>query len=348
MGEKDENKALQKFKEMRYQAIVATRSNTCFLCGKVLTGSCESHSIPKFILKNIADNGWVFTANKLMKVETERDEKGVNNSGIFRLICDGCDKTFFSEYESSVSLQIEPSPLMMAEIALKNFLLILNWKRVDLELYKNPYFSSENLRAFAKGKQQILQLDIQEIKNEIDFYKQIIVKRDTNQCRFRKMFWKLLPYRTPLAVETAMAIGEDCNGNLVNDVFNYSKDNRIEYVHIGVFPLKESTAVIAFYHVKDKKYRPLLHQLNAQAEEKTLRFLNWLVIKYAANYYISKEMEEVIENNKNLQKLSREESGLPNFGIVNEEELRAGGTGISMNDIPNFLCERYSLDGVHK
>lgn len=77
------------------QAQSEAKSDHCLLCGKPTTSFCNSHSVPKFALKSIAENGEVVLASKLMGNEISDNKSGVNKSGTFHLICDNCDNSFF-------------------------------------------------------------------------------------------------------------------------------------------------------------------------------------------------------------------------------------------------------------
>lgn len=63
-------------------------------------------------------------------------EKGINNSGTFKYICDNCDNTFFKDYESEESLLGDITDKMLAEIALKDELLNVAKRSQEKELYK--------------------------------------------------------------------------------------------------------------------------------------------------------------------------------------------------------------------
>lgn len=88
------------------QAQSEAKSDHCLLCGKPMTSFCNSHSVPKFALKSIAENGEVVLASKLMGNEISDNKSGVNKSGTFHLICDNCDNSFFQDYESQEKLAV--------------------------------------------------------------------------------------------------------------------------------------------------------------------------------------------------------------------------------------------------
>lgn len=100
----------------------ASKPNSCILCGKEKTSYCNSHSVPRMVLKNIAENGVVLQANALLDVEITDTEKGLNNSGTFHNICNDCDERYFRDYENPDTLNETPNDKILAEIGLKNSL----------------------------------------------------------------------------------------------------------------------------------------------------------------------------------------------------------------------------------
>ena len=72
------------------------KRETCYYCGKNVTSFCNSHSVPRFCLKNISTKGEVLTLNVLVDNPLIDKEKGVEEAGTFHLICNDCDSKIFS------------------------------------------------------------------------------------------------------------------------------------------------------------------------------------------------------------------------------------------------------------
>ena len=70
------------FKEARQ----AAKRDTCYFCEKSVTSFCNSHSIPRFCLENIATNGEVLTLNTLLDNPFMDTKKGVKNANVIKLI----------------------------------------------------------------------------------------------------------------------------------------------------------------------------------------------------------------------------------------------------------------------
>nr|WP_294675292.1 hypothetical protein [uncultured Blautia sp.] len=114
----------KKMSRMLSTARNESKPTTCIMSGKPKTSFCNSHSVPQLALKNIADNGKLLLASSLIGIEVVDCEKGVNNSGTFHFICNDCDSSFFQDYENENNLQERPTDKMLAEIAVKNILLV--------------------------------------------------------------------------------------------------------------------------------------------------------------------------------------------------------------------------------
>ena len=58
------------------------------------------------------------------------------------------------------------------------------------------------------------------------------------------LFWEVLPYKVPIATQSAMVLPYDMEGDILNDVGNMDKSVRMQYVHIAVLPLEEKSVVL--------------------------------------------------------------------------------------------------------
>ena len=331
-------KILQKY--MR-QAQSEAKSDHCLLCGKVLTSFCNSHSVPKFALKSIAENGEVVLASKLMEIEPSDVTSGVNNSGTFHLICDNCDNSFFQDYESQEKLVSGVTDKMLAEIAVKNILIQLNKRYTERHLYRiiqRELHMLENIEELY----DTIELDIKDYYYDMEFHKNIAVKGITGG--YQVIHYEVLPYKIPIAFQSAIALDKDMKGYPVNDLHDFSPQTRIQYLHLAVFPMKDTSAVIAFYHKRDKNYQRLRHQLNSTKKEIKLMYLNYLIFAYTENYFLSKQILDTLETSDALKKLSREINGIPNLGHVSLSDIISWNyASVPMDDIPNFLSREWAI-----
>lgn len=334
----------KKISKLLANARSTAKPDSCILCGKKQTSFCNSHSVPQLSLRNIADNGKVLHASAIMGIDVVDIEKGVNNSGTFHFICNECDGKFFQDYENEQNLKSKPSEKILAEIAVKNFLLQLSKRTQEEELHRilqeqfSVYTNLEDLK-------EITGLDVRDFNEEILFHKNIV---DNNvKGGYQILFWKLLPYKVPIALQSVIALPKDLEGNEVNDIFDMSKEVRIQFMHLVILPLQEESVILAFYHKRDKLYRKLRHQLNSISEERCLQFINYLIFAYTENYFISKNIQEIIENDEKLILLGRENNGNPNLGFLNpDNDFGIGYQQVKENEIPNFLSAKWAITEV--
>lgn len=313
----------------------SAKPDKCILCGRPQTSFCNSHSVPQLSLRNIAENGKVLHASVLMGIDVIDIEKGVNNSGTFHFICNDCDGTFFQDYENEQNLRSMPTDKMLAEIAVKNLLLQLNKRGQEKQLYRKL---QEEFNAYANlgNLEEIKELDVRDYKEELQFHKEIADKNIIGG--YQILFWSVLPYKVPIAMQSAIALAKDLEGNEVNNVFDMSEMVRMQFMHLAILPLKEESVVLAFYHKRDKLYRNLRHQINSSPKQRVLQFLNYIVFAYTENYFISKTIQPIIEADEKLAQLGQENTGYPRFGFLGSDNLfEAEYQPIHMSEIPNFL-----------
>lgn len=326
--------------EILKEARNTAKPDMCIMCSKPQTSFCNSHLIPQMILKTIADNGKLLHPNVLMGIEILDIEKGVNNAGTFHFICRKCDAELFQDYENPDIIKSYPTDIMMAEIALKDMLLMLSKRNEEKELFnivQKKYGGFENKEVL----DEIKELDSKEYLDDIELYKQIITSKTTGN--FQVLYWKKLPYIVPLAAQSPIAVYKDMDGNIINDLYSTDPNYRIQNVHLCVFPIENETVILLFHHRRDKNYRQLRHQFNSTSDDKCLKYINYLIFAYTEHYFFSKTIRDKIQFDENMVKLSKEVNGNPDFGMLDVADFFNEYTPVSIDDIPNFLSEEYSL-----
>lgn len=337
----DQVEVKKKISSIRSEVSKEAKAKTCILCGRAKTSFCNSHSVPQFSLKNIANNGMLIQPSKLMGIDVVEEEKGVNNSGTFHFICRECDSSFFQDYENEDNLKATLNDKMMAQIAVKNTLLQLSKRSFEEKLYdklQKKFDAYVNIQDMLK----VTNLDIRDYNEELQFHKGIVDRSLVGE--YKILFRKVLPYKIPIAFQGSLALVKDLEGNEVNNVFDMSDKVRMQFMHLVVFPLEKESVVLAFYHKRDTLYRRLGHQINSSSEQQVLEFLNYLIFAYAENYFLSKEIAGEIETNEKLQLLSQENNGMPNMGFLGgENNWGMGYSAVKTNEIPNFLSPVWAI-----
>ena len=333
----------KKVNKMLSEARKKAKPPKCILCGKEQSSFCNSHSVPQMCLRPIADRGKVLHASLAMgfDIGVVDLDGGVNKSGTFNYICRECDAKFFQDYENPDNIIHPPTDKFLAEIAVKNMLLQLSKRANEQELI--PVLQRElGMYENPDDLSKIKTLDQKEYEEEVLFHQDIA--KNNKVGGYQILFWKVLPYKVPIATQSAIVLPYDMEGNILNEIYNFDESVRMQYMHIAVFPLEDESVVLAFYHKRDKLYRQLRHQINSSSQEKVLQYINYLIFEHTENVYFSKKIEEEIKNNKMIEKLSQEANGLPRFGHLSADNMFGiGYEAVKPEDIPNFLDESWAI-----
>jgi hypothetical protein len=237
----------------------------------------------------------------------------VNKSGTFNYICNDCDNSFFQDYENPDNICQPPTDKILAEIAVKNMLLQLSKRAIERKLIE---IQQRDFNAFDNPEvgMNVKNLDFAEFENEVAFHKNVVENNAVGG--YQVLFWKLLSYTVPIAMQSAIAVTRDIEGGEINNIYDMNPNIRMQYLHLAIFPLNGKSVVLAFYHKRDKLYRRLRHQFNCMGEKEALVNINYLVFKYTENYYMARKIEEEITTNDALQRLSQENDGMPSLGML--------------------------------
>ena len=278
------------------EATSESRHKECMLCGE-LGGFCNSHTIPRFCLENIAWNGKLNSFNTLINSELFSKDSGVNNAATFHIICRHCDSKMFQDYEKAEVYNTIPSVTVLNQIVLKTSLRDIYKHETEIELF-------EALKRMLKEKKPVLSFMITPIFNA-----QIKARtRDIEECYaiFRKakeylissktwlrvVSYDKLDYTVPIAFQGMVALVTGMNGEVINDNYNHKKSYNIEYLHLAVFPLKESTAVMLFLDSASMRYAQFEKYMANTTLEERLEIINRIIMLYTEDYFLSKQLDE--------------------------------------------------------
>ena len=322
-----------------------TKREKCMYCGREVTSFCNSHSIPRFILKRISQDGWLYTPNKQVENPLLDEEKGLNKSGTFNNICKQCDSEIFSEYESEEKLQSDITNKMMAQIAIKDILHDLYVKELNLNMLKVPKSKMNiGLELMEKIYIKPLELDVEELKRNFRVPKKIIDKN--LKSGYKLMFDKKLDYIVPIASQGEICIFSDLNGKVLNNIYNKDERAKLQYIHLCVFPLESSTRIIMFYHKNNNSYFGFERQFNRLSEKEKLELTNFLILNETENFFIFKNVNEELVNNEKIKEVVRNTGTL--ISPTKEDIAERVNQIKKFREIPNFLDEKYKIDSYNQ
>jgi len=330
------------FSQMKRTAINKSKLARCYLCGKECSSFCNSHSIPRRCLATISSNGKLF--NSLVKtIPFVKNEKGINEAGTFHIICNECDNLYFKEYESFEEYgPIIPSGKVLAEIALKNNLLMISKRLFEKQLYIQNYMYSLNLSYLLYLK--TIELDLKEYQDSLKRAK-AATNGHHNQYYYC-FYYRILDYVVPFACQSGIALSRDLEGKLINDTADFSEDNRIQSMHICVFPTGSKTILIMFIDSKDKKYKNFYKQFNRLSDDDKLAVINYIVFAYTENVFLSNQIKDEVLNNKELIDVCVT-TDLYLVDNISEDLSSINSQTFDFNKrfiIPNLLLKEYAIN----
>lgn len=333
----------KRFGELSSRSRTDAKEEKCYYCGNICSSFCNSHSIPAFSLKNIAVEGEVYTNNKLINLPMFDQDKGVKQSGTFQLICRKCDGKIFSVYENPDNYKNIPTPKMIAQIAIKNYLKSIAKRKFEIALCDNMYNNFIIPYNVYKEKQTVINLDLKEYIEELTRAKRIEKKNWDNE--YYLFYYQKLDYVVPIAFQDNIALLIDFEDNIINDVYNKSSDYHIKYLHVCIFPLKESSVIMMFVDSKDKRYKLFYKQFSKLKHEDKLAAINYIIFMFSDNIYINKEVNENILNNNDLLEASRKSLEIESSKPISDTKAIVGEnfSFSKMNKLPNLLLEKYKV-----
>lgn len=203
------------FKKVRAQA----KEEHCAVCGKPCSSFCNSHSVPQFVLENIAENGIVMRPLQ-GELPIMGRNTGIKKAGTFHIICHDCDNTMFSDYENPDAYRCAPSGKMLAQLAAKDNLLMIDNRRKEIKLYDLLERRFENFCSPGSGE-SIEEIDLREYQNGLRYALRSLDKEDSG--RYNLCYFRILDYVVPYATQTGIALIVDLEGAMINNIYNFQR-----------------------------------------------------------------------------------------------------------------------------
>ena len=309
------------------------KQEKCFICGKSQTSFCNSHLIPRAVLENVAIDGKVLNSNAILGISYNDIDTGVAKTWTFQFICRECDSKVFYHYEKTDALLNKPTDIMLAEIALKNSLMMLYKQYHDQSTCE--IFDRLGMIAGDIGvKNEELALNVEDYKTSARKAKRIIEQNKENE--YNVIFYSVLDWKASIAVQASITLYRDINGDVLNDIYDLSYNVRMQDVHLCVFPYKQKTAILLFYHKNEYLIEKFEKQFKKLSYDKQLEYINYMIFRYTEHFAISPNLLKATKNKK-LKKLFEQTGDYGNLGMVSVHQLNKKIKNIEPNEIPNFL-----------
>lgn len=333
----------KKFNKILSEAHKVSKLEKCIYCGKKTSSFCNSHSIPRFCLNNIAKNGEVLSYNKLVNFPLRDFEKGINRAGTFQLICRECDNEIFQEYEEPNNYKNEVTQKMIAQIAMKNYLNAISKTINELAIFNIIKDKTSRYSEFDDYMKHIKDIDLNEYKQGFQKAKRLSKKNWSGE--YNVFYYEKLNYVVPIAFQNIIALTLDLDGQVVNDIYYDNPKYKLQHLHICIFPLKHTSIVMMFVDSSYKRYRNFYKKFNTLHQQEKLAIINYIIFLYSEDIFLSKEISTDILQNKALINVCKQSSMIiSNKPFTNVIEKAQNVYDLSKySNIPNLLSEKYRL-----
>ena len=323
----------------------SAKQQECYYCKESCDSFCNSHTVPAFCLRNIAQNGKVYYMNSIIELPLLKGEKGVNEAGTFHLICRKCDGEIFQDYENPDNYEEIPTMKMLAEIHMKNSLKNISKRLIEIEMYGIMQDRLNITGEWTQAKTEVSDLDLNEYKEEFAYAKKRSLKPISGDYYIG--YYEKLPYVVPVAFQGTIAMQLDMEGNIINDVYNMDPTYKIRNMSLYIFPLENTSIVMIFVSKNNNRYGRFFKQLKKlHTVEAQLSAINYILFSYTEDYFISPSVEKSILDE--LAALSAKSSDLLAMGYYpSQEMLHETVKNIygfqEMDRVPNLLAEEYAV-----
>lgn len=316
----------------------------CYHCNIKKPEICNSHSIPAFVLREIASEGKLYTFNKLLDSQITSGESGINNSGVFHLICRDCDSKAFYQYEDPSKYDGVITQQMLAQIAMKCNLKHIYKKLNETQIYDALHDSGKLFGGIQNNIQKTTELDLRENIRDYKYAKKIAKKSWGNE--YYLIHREKLDYRVPIAAQDCFAVISDFNGGAINDVHNFDPSYQLKKLYICVFPMSYHSEVFLFIDSRDAgRYRKFYQQFHSLEIDSKLAAINYLLFMCSEDVFISKNVDPSIFENSQLKAISQQTSMafVEEIGENTMPELTKAFSLANIHAIPNLLSRAYHL-----
>lgn len=321
-----------------------SKLDSCVCCNKNVSSFCNSHSIPQFVLRNIEKHGLVYGANHFFELPIDKEEKGILEAGTFHIICNDCDNNIFKDYEDENNLLTTPTNKILAEISLKNILVTWDKRLFEIALYNKMKEISPNNSEFLDYKNEINNMDLDEIKWEYKRARKIIDKN--LKSSYKLIFFQKVDYIFPLAFQGHLCLYGDLEGNIINDIYDDNSNVKMKYINICVFPLKDCSVIYMFYHKDDRNYYKFEKQFNRLSIDEKLQLISFIIINYSEEFYISPDVSTEISYNPLIKDTSKNTTELISYfpGDIFIQQDNKLKELLNYKSFPNIFDKKYSIN----
>lgn len=309
-------KISKEFSKIRKEANEYTKGTNCTLCGKECSSFCNSHTIPRFVIKNISENGKVYIPSmSFEKLDLDARLKlfqanpGVEKTLTFECICRECDNGVFSCVENETVLEKAFDGRILNLYALK-ILLHTYYSKIKSTNFLNIGAEKKNRPDIASMLSTPWIFDAIETTREIRDYKSAM--ENGAFIKHKIILDIILDKKVNFCTTTEITLPFSYLGKKINDLAGEeSYRTRFGGIFILILPLKSGkTRVVMYYRRKYSVYDTVRDEFENMDLETKLQAISNILIIYT---------EEFVYNDSVLPNIKKAED-IMTYDIVNDSE----------------------------
>lgn len=303
MNEIEINKEISRIKK---EANQYTKGTNCALCGKSCTSFCNSHTIPRFVIKNIAQNGKVYNPSMTMdnldlktRLNVFKSNPGVEETLTFDSICRECDNTVFSCVESEEVLENEFDAKVLNLYALK-ILLHAQYTKIRNANFLNVGAEKHHMSDIANLISMPWVFDMIESTREIEDYKSAM--NNNTYIKHKIIIDRIIDKKTNFCCTSELTLPFSYNGKRINNlcgIDNYAK--RFGGIYTLVLPMKNNkTRIVMYYRRKYSNYDTVKEEFSNMNLDKQLQAISNLLLIYTEEFVYNDNVLQSIQLAKDI------------------------------------------------
>lgn len=303
MNEIEINKEISKIKK---EANQYTKGKNCVLCGKPCSSFCNSHTIPRFVIKNIAENGKVYSPSMTMdyldiktRLNVFKSNPGVEKTLTFDSICRECDNAVFSCVENEDILEKEFDAKVLNLYALK-ILLHSQYSKTRNANFLNIGAEKHHMSDIANLISMPWVFDMIESTKEIEDYKSAI--KNNTYIKYKMIIDKIINKKVNFCCTTELTLPFSYNGKRINDLCNINNYTaRFGGIYTLVLPMKSNkTRIVMYYRRKYSNYDLVKEEFGKMNVNEQLQAISNLLLIYTEEFVYNDEVLQSIKSARDI------------------------------------------------
>lgn len=255
----------------------------CLICKHPFDGAiknkgiCNSHNIPRFILKNTEGifnkNAALATISTISNNPNYQKYAGANKCDTFRLICRNCDGKVFSDYEEATILTNLSAELLSES---QNI-----FRKIALKIILKDYYFYNTVGGSPRYK-----------KTDIKVTRKLINKLLNYSQEYKLIYFNKLDYNVGFTVQdkilpNSLVTLSKYGVGKVNDLSKIDINDDV-YIYICVYPIGSETVILMFTDdISTNKYKKYSKYINSVDDAGVLKNISYNLLKFTEKIYFN-------------------------------------------------------------